>query len=478
MDKPTDDANDPSGRARGMQSSGLTAQAPTLNPNDHLADFDGGRPTPARRRAMIMIALGEYLDGYDLIAIAGALLQLNVQFHLTASQTGLLGASSFFGATLGLLVAGSVADRIGRRTIFVQVFWLFAILAGLSALVMNFAQLFAVRFLLGVCIGADIAISIPFLAEISPRKSRGRWAGAVPQIAWTLGAMSSLAMAAVLITIAGEHAWRWLFGFGVVPALIILVGRHSVPESPRWLVSQGHFAEADAAMRAFGLETSVSARDETQPALETEARARGSYLDIFRAPHTRRAVFVITVLGIGPLVGSAASVAAPYVMHFVGDLGAVTSLGGSILIWIGGFVGSIIAFLTVDRLGRFRSTAIAFWGSATCLILLTLTVKVPVLFVATYTLYGVCVWFGSSSNWLLPTELLPTHLRARAQGLGSGASRLMAGFTTWLVPTGVEAVGFAPTFLALSVVGVVLGGFVLMNRRYESKGKSLDEALE
>jgi putative MFS transporter len=464
MDKPTNDA------------PGRIDQAP--NPGDQLADFDNTRATPARRRAMIMIALGEYLDGYDLIAIAGALLQLNAQFNLTASQTGLLGASAFFGATLGLLVAGSVADRIGRRTIFVQVFWLFAILAGLSAVVVNFEQLFVVRFLLGACIGADIAISIPFLAEISPKESRGRWAGAVPQIAWTLGAISSLAMAAFLISVAGEHAWRWLFGFGVIPALIILVGRHSVPESPRWLISKGHHAEARAAMRAFGLEQSDVAPPEAQPTPEPEARSQGSYLDIFRAPHTRRALFVLTVLGIGPLVGSAASVAAPYVMHFVGDLGAITSLGGSILIWIGGFIGSIIAFLTVDRLGRLRSTAIAFWGSATCLILLTLTVKIPVLFVAVYTLYGVCVWFGSSSNWLLPTELLPTHLRARAQGLGSGASRMMAGFTTWLVPTGVEAVGFVPTFLALSTVGILLGGFVLMNQRYESKGKSLDEALE
>lgn len=470
MDKPTPDAHGRFDRAPPADAS--------HKPGDQLTDFDNTRATPARRRAMIMIALGEYLDGYDLIAIAGALLQLNVQFNLSASQTGLLGASSFFGATLGLLVAGSVADRIGRRTIFVQVFWLFAILAGLSALVANFQQLFAVRFLLGACIGADIAISIPFLAEISPKKSRGRWAGAVPQIAWTLGAISSLAMAALLISVAGEHAWRWLFGIGVIPALIILVGRHSVPESPRWLISKGHHAEARAAMRAFGLEPSDVAPPDDPPAPQAEAGSPGSYLDIFRTPHRRRALFVLTVLGIGPLVGSAASVAAPYVMHFVGDLGAVTSLGGSILIWIGGFVGSIIAFMTVDRLGRLRSIAIAFWGSATCLMLLTLTVKVPVIFVAVYTLYGVCVWFGSSSNWLLPTELLPTHLRARAQGLGSGASRMMAGFTTWLVPTGVEAVGFAPTFLALSGVGVLLGGFVLMNQRYEAKGKSLDEALE
>lgn len=436
---------------------------------------DADTVTPARKKAMFMIAFGEYLDGYDLIAIAGALLQLKIQFALSASQTGLLGASAFFGATIGLLIAGSIADRIGRRTIFVHIFWLFAALALASAFISNFTQLFIVRLLLGVCIGADIAISIPFLGEISPRKSRGRWAGALPQIAWTLGAISSLAVALVLINLLGNHAWRWLFGLGTIPAVIILLGRKNVPESPRWLLSQGRLAEAQAAMRAFGLSVEPQDGDRVAASAKSVEPPKSSYLDIFRSPNTYRAVVVMTVLGIGPLVGSAASVAAPYVMHFVGMMGETAALTGSILTWIGGLAGSFIAFLTVDRLGRMKSTAIAFWGSALCLALLVLTVKVPSLFVAVYVVYGAFVWFGSSSNWLLPTELLPTQIRARAQGLGSGVSRLMAGFTTWLVPTGVAAIGFAKTFYLLAAVGVALGAFVLANLRYEAKGRSLDD---
>jgi MFS transporter, putative metabolite transport protein len=104
---------------------------------------------------MILIALGEFLDGYDLISIAGALLILHGQFRLTPSETGLLGASAFFGAAIGLLIAGSAADRIGRRLVFVYNFWLFVVLSLAAAAVANYTQLLVVRALLGVAIGAE-----------------------------------------------------------------------------------------------------------------------------------------------------------------------------------------------------------------------------------------------------------------------------------------------------------------------------------
>jgi putative MFS transporter len=436
--------------------------------------FDDAEVSPLRRRAMLMIALGEFLDGYDLIAIAGALLQLKGQFALTAGQIGLLGGSAYIGAALGLLGAGAIADRIGRRAIFVHNFWLFAVLAVVSAFITGFYPLLAIRFLLGIAIGADIAISIPFLAEIAPRRSRGRWAGAVPQVAWTLGAITSLALAMLLIHVAGEHAWRWLFGLGAIPALIILAGRHGVPESPHWLLSHGRVAEAHEAMRTFGMPIDAARTRASVAAGAAGMRSTGSFLDIFRAPYTARAWVVMIVLGVGPLVGSAAAVVSPYILNIVGLIGPTASLTGSILIWVGGLVGAIVAFFTVDRLGRMRSSALAMWGNAACLLLLIVTMGQPVLFVAIYVLYGLFVWFGSSSNWLLPSELLPAHLRARAQGVGSGLSRLSAGVVTALIPMGIERWGFAPTFGLLGAIGIALGLFILANRRFEAMGKALE----
>ncbi|HEY1931355.1 MAG TPA: MFS transporter [Acetobacteraceae bacterium] len=264
----------------------MSQQSAATDADKQLQQFDTVvHMTPIRRRAMILIALGEFLDGYDLISIAGALL-LHGQFHMTPSQTGLLGPSAFFGAAVGLLIAGAVADRIGRRIVFVHNFWLFVVLSLLAAFVANYTQLLIVRALLGVAIGADIATSMTLLGEISPRHSRGGWTGAVPQIAWTIGALSSLGVAIILINLAGPVAWRWLFGLGAVPALVILIGRRTLPESPRWLLSRGRTAEAAAAMRLFGIEEPARAGTPPAPAVPSVAQgaAVGSYLDIFRAP--------------------------------------------------------------------------------------------------------------------------------------------------------------------------------------------------
>ena len=442
-----------------------------------LQEFDSVvRMTPIRRRAMILIALGEFLDGYDLISIAGALLLLHARFNMTPSQTGLLGASAFFGAAIGLLIAGSIADRIGRRIVFLHNFWLFVILSLLAAAVTNYTELLIVRALLGVAIGADIATSMTLLGEISPRHSRGGWTGAVPQIAWTLGALCSLAVAIILINLTGPVAWRWLFGLGAIPALVILIGRRTLPESPRWLLSRGRTAEADAAMRLFGIEPRApTTTPSPDTPVATAGGTAGSYLDIFRAPYTRQACLAIIIVGFTPLVGAAASVVAPYVPHFVGLLGPLAALKGGMLIWVGGLVGSILAFLTIDRIGRIWSTAISVWGCAVCMGLLILLMRVPAAFVTVYTIFGALVWFGASSFWVLPTELLPTHLRARAQGIGNGLARFMVGMTTWILPTGIATLGFQGTFLALAACGVMLGVYALTGLKFEPRGRELDE---
>jgi hypothetical protein len=99
----------------------------------------------------------------------------------------------------------------------------------------------------------------------------------------------------------------------------------------------------------------------------------------------------------------------------------------------------------------------------------------PALSVAVYALYGMLIWFGAASFWVLPTELLPTHLRARAKGVGNGLARFMVGLTTWIVPTGIVAFGFSGTFLMLSMFGVAIGLYALTGLCFEPNGRDLDE---
>ena len=114
-------------------------------------------------------------------------------------------------------------------------------------------MLFVVRVLIGVAIGADIAASISFLAELSPKGSRGGWTGAMPQITWSLGAMCSVLVAAGLYVLVGSESWRLMFAAGALPAVVVLLLRRSLPDSPRWLLGQGRVEEAAGVFEQFGL---------------------------------------------------------------------------------------------------------------------------------------------------------------------------------------------------------------------------------
>jgi len=182
---------------------------------------DEVRVTRPRRRALVAIGLGEFVDAYDLIVIGGLNFALESHFRMSSGEFAWLTAAAFFGSAVGALFFGNLADRIGRRRVFLLNLVAFVGLALLSAVVTEVWMLFVIRILIGVAIGADIAASISFLAELSPKGSRGGWTGAMPQIAWSLGAMCAVLIDAGLYASVGADAWRLAFAAGALPAVAV-----------------------------------------------------------------------------------------------------------------------------------------------------------------------------------------------------------------------------------------------------------------
>jgi MFS transporter, putative metabolite transport protein len=449
-----------------------------------LSAFDDEvRMTRPRRRALIAIGLGEFVDAYDLIVISGALLVLKPHFGLSTGEVGWLGAAAFFGSAVGALFFGQLADRIGRRRVFVLNLVAFVGLALVSAVVTELWMLFVVRVLIGVAIGADIAASISFLAELSPRESRGGWTGAMPQITWSLGAMCSVLVAAGLYVLVGTESWRLMFAVGALPALAVLFLRRALPDSPRWLLSQGRVEDAVAAFEQFGIRVRdrsqlVNATSPPVAVVGMRARVRGwlvPYARLFAGSRRSSVVFAILMIGLIPLNGIGQSVLGPYVFNQFG-LSKVGSLLAGSVIWIGALAGSYLAWRTIDRIGRITSIVAVLVGFIVVYLLLATVASGTAWLVPVFCLLGVVTWWGAAACWPLPSELAPTEVRGRAQGLGSGLQRVSIGVNLLFVPHMLVWVGFRTTALVAAGISVAFIPLALWGRRFEPSRKSLEVA--
>ena len=409
--------------------------------------------TGLQRRAAVLVALGEFIDGYDLLVMGTALIYLQPQLGLSPSATGLLGASTFLGAMIGLIVFGDMSDRLGRRSIFVINLVFFVAFSILSAFITNVTQLFVARFLIGVGVGMDIPTSTAYLAEITPRHRRGAILGALTQITWILGALTSTLIALPLGWAFGAQAWRWMFALVALPALLVLLGRRLLPESPRWLLNRGRTAEAEAAFRAFGMP--VPARG------VMAARQTGSYAELFRPPHARRLFWVSALFFLNCLTGSISSIATPFVLRYVGHLSLTQTVLFSALIWLTGLLGALTSYRLIDRIGRRKLAYLSLIPSGFFAIGMGVFSSQPAMLIGCFMLFSYFGWLGGAGlPWAWASELFPTHLRGRSQGVCNAVCRIAISITIFLVPVAQATVGFETLILALSL-GRFLFAFIV-----------------
>jgi len=205
------------------------------------------------RRRLILISLiasiGGLLFGYDTGVVNGALLYMGRDLRLTPADEGLITAALLLGAALGSLIAGRLADRIGRR----QTLWLLAgtFVAGAvaCALAPDRAALAGFRFLLGLAVGGASVVVPTYLAELAPAAIRGRLV-TQNELMIVSGQLLAFAVNAVIAQVWGEShiVWRWMLGVAALPGIALGVGAVFLPESPRWLIARARGAEAEAVL--------------------------------------------------------------------------------------------------------------------------------------------------------------------------------------------------------------------------------------
>ena len=429
------------------------------------------QPLSARQRyAATLVAFGEFIDGYDLLVMGAAIVLLRDQFALTPQVVGALGASTFLGAIVGLLVFGDMSDRLGRRSIFIVNLFFFVVFAIASAFVTSLTWLFVMRFLVGVGVGMDIPTSTAYLAEIAPRKQRGAILGSLLNMMWILGAMVSTFLAIPLIAYFGDSAWRWMLGLAAVPALVALLARQGLPESPRWLLARGRVDDAREAFRMFGIEPGPDM-------LVPRPRQTGSYGELFSPAYRGRLGLVALVFALNCFSGSISSIATPIVLKTVGAFSTTATLLFSGSVWIVSLVATSVSAVLIDRIGRRKLCYLSVIPYGVVALLLALFGQgSPTLLVLGFYCLSFATWLGIAVLvWVWASELFPTHLRGRSQGVCNAACRLAISANIFVVPIALSTFGFSLYVGLLSIPMFLIALIVSRNPVFEGSQRDLEE---
>src|SRR5262245_29624128 len=197
--------------------------------------------TGNQKKIIAAAIIGDALEFFDFFLIAFVFAFLIGPWKLTFGQTAFVFLSSGIGAILGAYIWGWIADRIGRRKVFVATVLNFSLATGLLYFTPDngWVYLTILRFFVGFGVGGLYCVDLPLVQEFVPSSKRG-WVGGLVTCVIPLG----VGLGAVLGAFMGANEWRLLFAIGVLPAAIVLLIRLWVPESPHWLVRQGRYEEA------------------------------------------------------------------------------------------------------------------------------------------------------------------------------------------------------------------------------------------
>src|SRR3954462_11435959 len=205
----------------------------------------------------LLACIGGFLFGYDT-SVIGSVLGF-IPYHLSSFWTGYLVAGASLGAAVGALGAGPLTDRFGRKSLLMADAAIYAAGALLSAFTVNAAMLITSRTLIGLAVGADSAIATAYIAEFAPKGRRGQLS-IIQQWMITVGILVSYLIALLVFLVAPTSAktadWRIILGLGAIPAIIAVALRARMPESPRWLIHQGRYADTSAALAKLGVDVS------------------------------------------------------------------------------------------------------------------------------------------------------------------------------------------------------------------------------
>src|ERR1700688_2686980 len=406
------------------------------------------------------------VEAWDLYSIAFVLIFIRDQFAPDPLLLGLAAAGTQGGALIGALLGGWLSDKIGRRIMFLMTMVLFIVLALAQAFVTGIGWLIVIRFLLGVPLGSDISTGYTYIMESMAKGERevmgNRW-----QFMFAVGEVLTLGVIAIFLILDLDHetVWRVTLGLGALPAFIILVMRHDVPETAVWLVQKGRFREAKQVAREMYNDPLDMLPNED--IVVPKARPAAFLVDLRKDPIRWRATLYGWIACFAQ--GSVFYTLAFYLPVMFAMVGVSTILGNNLVTMalfafaaISGWVGPLLT----PKIGH-RGIGIAGFS----IVLVSLLIAAAALytdhkyvlpFAAAGMLWG--HYWDASNCMTIPTMVAKPEYRGTASGFAYMFVKLPSFLAIFLFPSLFAAIGQANATLFVAIfplIGLLAAIFIL-----------------
>jgi major inositol transporter-like SP family MFS transporter len=446
---------------------------------------------PHRKRLGMVATVatfGGLLFGYDTGVINGALRPMTADLGLTPITEGIVTSSLLFGAAAGAVGGGRLADTWGRRKTII----LLAVLFLVGALSCVFAPTFEVmvvgRVILGLAVGGASSVVPVYLAELAPYEIRGSLAGR-NELMIVIGQLAAFAVNAIIGNLWSEFGgvWRIMLAVAAVPAVALFFGMLRMPESPRWLISQGRTQDALAVLKT--IRSSDRAEAEMADVKHLADEEKEMNLSGWAALKNK---WILRILLVGIGLGVAQQLTGINSIMYYGQSVLVeagfdsrAALIANIAPGVIAVVGGVIALTMMQRVNRRTTLLLGFTLTTICHFLIGIaSIALPVGNPARpfVILFLVVAFVGSMQTflniavWVMLSEIFPLHIRGFAIGVSIFCLWIANAFLGLFFPTLVASVGITGTFFMFGVVGILALIFIY-TQVPETRGRTL-EALE
>ncbi|WP_294632281.1 sugar porter family MFS transporter [uncultured Bacteroides sp.] len=444
----------------------------------------------------VVAALGGFLFGYDTAVISGTIAQVTKQFQLDALQQGWYVGCALIGSIIGVLFAGILSDRFGRKFTMILSAILFSTSAIGCAVCVDFNKLVVYRIIGGIGIGVVSIISPLYISEVAVAQFRGRLVS-LYQLAVTIGFLGAYLVNYQLLeystsnldVTAGwwnlifvEEVWRGMLGMETLPALLFFIIIFFIPESPRWLILKGREEKATNILQRIYVSSKEAMFQlaETKSVISSEVKSEWRFL---LRPGIMKAVIIgVCIALLGQFMGvNAVLYYGPSIFENAGLSGG-DSLYYQVLVGLVNTLTTILALIIIDKVGRKKLVYYGVSGMVISLILIAAyfmygeSWRISSIFLLIFFLFYVfcCAVSICAVVFVLLSEMYPTQIRGLAMSI--------AGFALWigtyligqLTPWMLQNFTPAGTFLLFAIMCVPYM-LIVWKLVPETTGKSLEE---